>query len=194
MRKKVRDVVSEIIAQNPLYELLMSTNLVNYNALARQISVPVSALMGKDARVNTVAKALTDIAPKVARVPSVPQFDVALDTGIVEKERELRELAELDPQKVYLAVFEGGKVRTVEQAGTDSLPSNQVLLRVTFRGNRAAYHPFWMLFNSLGLEVDHLIRHDNSLYIFMDRKNAFRALPLLDNLSRQAQRSGTQPD
>ncbi len=171
-RLKVNEAVSQIIDGNYIYQLLISTGLVNANALAREIRESVEAMTGKKAKINTIAKAIA--MKKVSEVETSSVFrglSFTLDSNLVEKELSAKEAVSISLSSTILLFRHSDE------------SSDLVLLRLTFPGNSVAYHPLWIVFNSLKIEVKHVLRHDNDLFIFMKRSEAIRALTVIERLT-----------
>ncbi|MGP6206954.1 hypothetical protein ACNF42_02825 [Cuniculiplasma sp. SKW3] len=57
---KVKDVVRDIVQENPLYAILVGSGLVNYTSLAREIQQSVEKAVNKSVKINTIVKILTE--------------------------------------------------------------------------------------------------------------------------------------
>ncbi|MGC8601996.1 MAG: hypothetical protein ACP5LS_06255 [Thermoprotei archaeon] len=190
-KKKVSETVRFIIRQNAMYQFLVNSGLVNSNALARQIKDTVQTMTGKEVKVNTIAKIISSMRPsEVKPYVGLLNVDVSLDTDVEESTYSFDEFKELDLSQVYLALVNDGKVVVLKRKSSPTA-SDSVLLKVTFRGGATAYHPFWLLFNSLGVEVKHVIRHDNVLFIFLRRSDAVEALAAIEKFSAGAKPIGS---
>jgi len=182
---RINEAVRDIISKNTLYQMLISTGLVNANALAREIKDSVEVITGKKVKINTVAKVITSVRPKEpVQSGTLNALDVALDTDVVETTVGFEEFSKMRPQLILLSFADGDKMRVLKRREGESASSDLVLVRLTFRGSSVAYHPLWIIFNSLGIEVKHVVRHDNRLFIFMARSDAVRALAAIDRLAR----------
>jgi len=183
-KSKVSETVRFIIHQNAIYQFLVNSGLVNSNALARQIKEAVNAMTGKEVRVNTIAKVIANMKPPNAKpYIGLLDVDVALDTDVAEVDYSLDDFKKIDLKSVFLALVNGERVNALVKRGESVKASDIVLLKVIFRGGATAYHPFWLLFNSLGIEVMHIIRHDNTLFIFLKRSDAIQALTVIEKFS-----------
>jgi len=190
---RINEAVRDIISKNTLYQMLISTGLVNANALAREIKDSVEVITGKKVKINTVAKAITSVRPKEpVQSGALNALDVALDTDVVETTVGFEEFSKMRPQLILLSFADGDKMRVLKRREGESASSDLVLVRLTFRGSSVAYHPLWIIFNSLGIEVKHVVRHDNRLFIFMARSDAVRALAAIDRLARPS-KTGAPP-
>ncbi|MFQ1020539.1 hypothetical protein [Tardisphaera saccharovorans] len=185
-KNKVSETVRFIIRQNAIYQFLVNSGLVNSNALARQIKDAVQTMTGKDVKVNTIAKIISSMRPSdVKPYIGLLNVDVSLDTDVEESNYSFEEFKGLDLSQVYLALVSNGRVVVLKRKSA-AINSDSVLLKVTFRGGATAYHPFWLLFNSLGVEVKHVVRHDNTLFIFLRRSDAIQALAAIEKFSAGA--------
>jgi len=183
-RLKINEAVSEIIDGNYVYQLLLSTKLVNANALAREIKDSVESITGKRAKINTIAKAIG--MKKVTRTDNSSIFkglNFNLDSNLIEREIDAKDASKIDVSTALLFFRHGDKIVLLKQRDQSDENSDLVLLRLTFPGSSVAYHPLWMIFNSLNIEVKHVIRHDNDLFIFMSRSEAIRALTIIERLT-----------
>ncbi|WP_449462066.1 hypothetical protein PQ610_06130 [Tardisphaera miroshnichenkoae] len=183
-RLKVNEAVSQVIDGNYVYQLLISTGLVNANALAREIKESVEAMTGKKAKINTIAKAIA--MKKVSEVETSSVFrglNFTLDSNLIEKELDAKDATSIPLASTLLLFRHGDKVVVLKQRDENDESSDLVLLRLTFPGNSVAYHPLWIVFNSLNIEVKHVLRHDNDLFIFMRRSEAIRALTIIERLA-----------
>ncbi|MFQ1021633.1 MAG: hypothetical protein ACP5T5_04295 [Thermoprotei archaeon] len=183
-RLKVNEAVSQIVDGNYVYQLLISTGLVNANALAREIKESVEAMTGKKAKINTIAKAIA--MKKVSEVETSSVFrglSFTLDSNLIEKELDAKEAGSVPLASTLLLFRHGDRIVLLKQRGENDESSDLVLLRLTFPGNSVAYHPLWIVFNSLKIEVKHVLRHDNDLFIFMRRSEAIRALTVIERLT-----------
>lgn len=183
-RLKVNEAVSQIIDGNYIYQLLISTGLVNANALAREIKESVEAMTGKKAKINTIAKAIA--VKKVGKIETSSVFrglNFALDSNLIEKEVDAKDASSVSLASALLLFRHGDKLVMLKQRDEKDESSDLVLLKLTFPGNSVAYHPLWIVFNSLNIEVKHVLRHDNDLFIFMKRSEAIRALTVIERLT-----------
>ncbi len=183
-RLKVNEAVSQIIDGNYIYQLLISTGLVNANALAREIKESVEAMTGKKAKINTIAKAIA--MKKVGKIETSSVFrglNFALDSNLIEKEVDVKDASSISLASALLLFRHGDKLVMLKQRDEKDESSDLVLLKLTFPGNSVAYHPLWIVFNSLNIEVKHVLRHDNDLFIFMKRSEAIRALTVIERLT-----------
>ena len=185
---KINEAVRDIVYKNTLYQILVSTGLVNANALAREIKDSVEMITGKKVKINTIAKAITNVKPlgKASSI-SFKDIDVRLDTDVVEVTYTTDELSRIPFSSILMALMDGDKVKVLKHRDSESIEGDLVLLRLTFRGESVAYHPLWIIFNSLGIEVKHVIRHDNRLFIFMPRADAIKALSIIEKISNPSE-------
>lgn len=192
-KAKISETVRFIIQQNAIYQFLVSSGLVNSNALARQIKDAVETMTGKKVKVNTIAKIISAMRPsEVKPYIGLLNVDVLLDTDVEEHEYSFEEFKDLDLSQVYLAVVSNGKVAVLKKKNAE-IASDSVLLKVTFRGGATAYHPFWLLFNALGVEAKHVVRHDNTVFVFLRRSDAIKALTAIEKFSAGSQKR-TRPE
>ena len=77
-RLSIQQAVRIVIEENPLYVTLLSSGLVNLSALARSIKPLVDAMVGKDAKVLTIVKALERLSQSYKLVNEYPDIVKAL--------------------------------------------------------------------------------------------------------------------
>ncbi len=60
---KINEAVNLIVQQNPLYAMMIRSNVANYTSLARVLKPMVENMVGKEVKVNTIVKSLTALTP-----------------------------------------------------------------------------------------------------------------------------------
>lgn len=60
---RVNETVKLLVEQNPLYIMMLRSNVVNFTNLARLLKPSVQGIVGKEVKINTIVKGLTGIAP-----------------------------------------------------------------------------------------------------------------------------------
>ncbi len=95
---KINEAVGILVSNNPLYSILIKSNLVNYTDLARALLPQVQGLLNREVKINTIVKALSLLAthePEEDIFDFLSKANLSLEYKFSEK--EAHELKDIDP-------------------------------------------------------------------------------------------------
>ncbi len=181
---KVKDVVKNIVRDNPLYAILISSGLVNYTSLARQIQEQVVKSVSKDVKINTIVKALTE--EKINTDSWNRQMEVLSRCDLsLEYRYEEREVSELPTncKEFAFAYNYDGKIRIV---GHNSETGNLACIKVKLPndGSDVPGLTFFIVqhLSINGTKVERIYRLDREILLITNQNSAARVMTLLSDL------------
>lgn len=189
---KIQDAVRSAIEGNPLYALILSTGLANLSAVARAIKPLIDAATGKDVKIPTIVKALERLgkAAEEATAPLIGFKDVEVFThsGVAEAEGESIDLNALrNSGEPFIAISDGMRTKILASARLlGRSDADKGLVRIVFSRQApvGAVTFLVQLMRAVGVSPEHVLRHDNELYIVARREDVPRVLDLVEKMKK----------
>ncbi len=194
---KIQEAVRSAVENNPLYSFILSTGLANLSAIARAIKPLVDAAAGKDAKIPTIVKALERLGkPAEMAATALVGFkdvEVFVYSGIAEVEDGNVDLNALrKSNEPFIAISDGAKLRILAPArllGWGDADKGLVKVMFPRRAPVGAVTFLVQLMRAAGMSPDHVLRHDNELYIVAKREELPRVLDIIERTKRLAEGS-----
>ena len=108
---KINEAVGILVSNNPLYSILIKSNLVNYTNLAKALVPQVRALLKRDVKINTIVKALslmTSHETEEETINFLSNANLSLEYKFLEK--EVLNPGQIDPN-FLVAYREDGTIK-----------------------------------------------------------------------------------
>lgn len=203
----IQQAVRIIIEENPLYVTLLSSGLVNLSALARSIKPLVDSMVGKDAKVFTIVKALERISmnyklvneyPDIVRALSMAEIitysgmgevEITLTPENMDKAAKLKDL--LTTAKVqFIILNDGNKMHVIAPLMhiMSVCPGSKVeeygMVRIMFAEKAPVGIVTFMVqvMKSNQITAKHVLRYDNDIYIVVEREKTPLLLNIIERL------------
>ncbi|MFB6469622.1 MAG: hypothetical protein TU36_000040 [Vulcanisaeta sp. AZ3] len=203
----IQQAVRIIIEENPFYVTLLSTGLVNLSALARNIKPLVNSMIGKDAKVFTIVKALERLSLNYKLVNEYPDIVKALSTAEIitysgmgevevllteenkEKVSKLRDLlSSLNTH--FIMLNDGNKLHVIAPImyitnvcqGSNVVEYGMVRIMFADKAPVGIVTFLIQVMKSNQITAKHVLRYDNDIYIIVEREKTPSLLNLIERL------------
>ncbi|MDT7869093.1 MAG: hypothetical protein RQ839_02820 [Thermoproteus sp.] len=192
---KIQDAVKLAVEGNPLYSLVMSTGLANLSAVARAIKPLVDAAAGKDVKIATIVKALERLEKSLMRSSPRPE-DFRYVESVAYSGMAVAEGGRVDLNSIYssgepfVALSDGAKTWILAPARLlGRAEADRGLVKVVFprQAPVGAVTLLVQLMRAVGISPEHVLRHDNQIYIVARREDLPGILSLVERVKKLAE-------
>jgi len=205
MQEPISKIVEDIVRENPLYMMAISTGIVNLSALAKEILPLVKSATTRPIKLGTIIKALERLEEKsMTDMPNIIQLlneaEIMVYSGIGEAEIPI---SEATPDLMTMAgrdiaiiiiISDGSRLKIISPLRTlaklSSAPTMEYsLIRISLaeRAPVGFVTTLIQLMRSNKISVKHVLRYDNDVFIIVDRQDATRLMDMLERLRKQEQ-------
>jgi len=204
MQEPISKIVEDIVRENPLYMMAISTGIVNLSALAKEILPLVKSATTRPIKLGTIIKALERLEGKsMTGMPNIIQLlneaEIMVYSGIGEAEIPI---SEVTPDLITMAgrdiaiiiISDGSRLKIISPLRTlaklSSAPTMEYsLIRISLaeRAPVGFVTTLIQLMRSNKISVKHVLRYDNDVFIIVDRQDATRLMDMLERLRKQEQ-------
>ncbi|MCL4345574.1 MAG: hypothetical protein M1375_02010 [Candidatus Thermoplasmatota archaeon] len=181
---KLRDVVINIVHGDPLYAILVGSGLVNYTSLAREIQDSVQNATGKQVKINTIVKVLTeekiDTDSWSRQMNILSKADLSLEYRYEEKEVER---IGPDCMDFAFAYRDRGRIKIITHSGEGG---HLACIKVTLpeEGSEVPGLTFFIVrFLSIhGAKIERIYRLDREILLICNQNVADSIMTILSDL------------
>lgn len=160
------DAIQEIIGENLLYTMLLSSGLANYTSLARKIQKQVESMTGNEVKVNTIVKALTGVKTKEEDLGALEILRKANLMAEYKYTEETLESLEGLGDRLLLAVREGENYRCILKSDRST---DLALIRILLPEESSGQPGITLLvveyLNVMGLDIRNIYRLDKEIWL-----------------------------
>jgi len=192
---KIQDAVKLAVEGNPLYSLVISTGLANLSAVARAIKPLVDAATGKDVKIATIVKALERLEKSLMHSSPRPE-DFRYVESVAYSGMAVAEGGRVDLNSIYssgepfVALSDGAKTWILAPARLlGRAEADRGLVKVVFprQAPVGAVTLLVQLMRAVGISPEHVLRHDNQIYIVARREDLPGILSLVERIKKLAE-------
>ncbi|MFP3045013.1 MAG: hypothetical protein RXR03_05340 [Thermocladium sp.] len=203
MQEPISKIVEDIVRENPLYMMAISTGIVNLSALAKEILPLVKSATTRPIKLGTIIKALERLEGKsMTGMPNIIQLlneaEIMVYSGIGETEIPISEatpdLITMAGRDIAIIISDGSRLKIISPLRTlaklSSAPTMEYsLIRISLaeRAPVGFVTTLIQLMRSNKISVKHVLRYDNDVFIIVDRQDATRLMDMLERLRKQEQ-------
>jgi hypothetical protein len=203
MQEPISKIVEDIVRENPLYMMAISTGIVNLSALAKEILPLVKSATTRPIKLGTIIKALERLEEKsMTGMPNIIQLlneaEIMVYSGIGEAEIPISEatpdLITMAGRDIAIIISDGSRLKIISPPRTlaklSSAPTMEYsLIRISLaeRAPVGFVTTLIQLMRSNKISVKHVLRYDNDVFIIVDRQDATRLMDMLERLRKQEQ-------
>ncbi|AEA13543.1 hypothetical protein TUZN_2086 [Thermoproteus uzoniensis 768-20] len=192
---KIQEAVRLAVEGNPLYSLVLSTGLANLSAVARAIKPLVDAATGKDVKIPTIVKALERLEKTFGSTTTRPEdfryVESVAYSGMAEAEGGTVDLnAIYKSGEPFVALSDGSKTWVLAPARLlGRAEADKGLVKVVFprQAPVGAVTFLVQLMRAVGISPEHVLRHDNQIYIVAKREDLPGILDLVEKMKKVAE-------
>ncbi len=203
MQEPISKVVEDIVRENPLYMMAISTGIANLSALAKEIMPLVQSATTRPVKLATIIKSLERLEEKSRTImPNIIQLlneaEIMVHSGMGEAEIPISEatpdLVTMAGRDVAIIISDGSRLkiisplRALAKLGSTSI-TEYSLIRIALAEKAPVgfVTTLIQLMRSNKISVKHVLRYDNDVFIVVDRQDAARLMDMLERLRKQEQ-------
>lgn len=170
---KINEAVNLLIGENPLYTMMLRSNVVNYSSLAKTIREKVEGITGKEVKVNTIVKCLTEISPSEStenQLEYLRKSNLSLEYKYAEKIQNTRPSLKENTVLVYRTGEEWKILSKDMEGGNLALIRIQLPLEAAGRPGITLFVVEYLLMHRI--EVDKIYRFGTEILLVCNQEKA----------------------